>query len=115
MRPKREVPYDSNRKPTKRRRFRSLAFYGDPYKGNTPSTLVLNHKVAEEEMDVDKEWVEHLSNRMRDAVMTRIPDVTLNGDADKRYPGNLNFSFAYVEVRRCCCCGCCRSACLCCS
>lgn len=52
---------------------------------------------------MDKEWVEHLSNRMREAVMTRIPEVTLNGDADKRYPGNLNFSFAYVEVRcRCC-------------
>lgn len=55
-------------------------------------------------MDVDKEWVDHLSKRMYDAVMTRIPDVTLNGDADMRYPGNLNFSFAYVEVRAGACC-----------
>lgn len=62
-------------------------------------------------MDVDTEWVDYLSKRMYDAVMTRIPDVTLNGDVDKRYPGNLNFSFAYVEVRTrnrsavvsCCC------------
>ena len=29
--------------------------------------------------------------------MQRIPRVTLNGDAVHRYPGNLNFSFAYVE------------------
>lgn len=50
-------------------------------------------------MDIDKEWVEYLSKRMRDAVMSRIPEVTLNGDPEKRYPGNLNFSFAYVEVR----------------
>lgn len=57
-------------------------------------------QVAQEEMDVDKEWVDHLSKRMYDAVMSRIPDVTLNGDHDKRYPGNLNFSFAYVEVNR---------------
>lgn len=58
----------------------------------------MNIQVAQEEMDVDKEWVEYLSKRMHDAVMSRIPDVTLNGDHDKRYPGNLNFSFAYVEV-----------------
>ena len=50
---------------------------------------------------MDREWVDHLSKRMYDAVMSRIPDVTLNGDHDKRYPGNLNFSFAYVEVRAC--------------
>lgn len=47
---------------------------------------------------MDKKWVDYLSKRMHDAVMSRIPDVTLNGAADKRYPGNLNFSFAYVEV-----------------
>lgn len=54
-------------------------------------------QVAQEEMDVDKEWVEYLSKRMYDAVMSRIPSVTLNGDEKLRYPGNLNFSFAYVE------------------
>ena len=30
-------------------------------------------------------------------VLSKIPQVVLNGDADKRYIGNLNFSFAYVE------------------
>lgn len=52
-------------------------------------------------MDVDKEWVDYLSKRMHDAVMSRIPEVTLNGDSEQRYPGNLNFSFAYVEVCTC--------------
>lgn len=61
----------------------------------------MNLEVAQEEMEVDKEWVDYLSKRMYDAVMTRIPDVTLNGDADSRYPGNLNFSFAFVEVCVC--------------
>ncbi|CAM9332435.1 unnamed protein product, partial [Choristocarpus tenellus] len=54
-------------------------------------------QVAKEEMQNDKEWVEYLSQRMYKAVTERIPDVTLNGDFSRRYPGNLNFSFAYVE------------------
>lgn len=29
--------------------------------------------------------------------MSRMEHVVLNGDPDRRYPGNLNFSFAYVE------------------
>jgi len=29
--------------------------------------------------------------------MDQIPHVVLNGDEAMRYPGNLNFSFAYVE------------------
>ncbi|CAN0338248.1 unnamed protein product [Ascophyllum nodosum] len=67
---------------------------------NKATTYTMKRKrytVAREEMDLDKEWVDYLSKRMRDAVMSRIPEVTLNGDPEKRYPGNLNFSFAYVE------------------
>ena len=30
-------------------------------------------------------------------IIDRIPHVVLNGDENQRYPGNLNFSFAYVE------------------
>lgn len=30
-------------------------------------------------------------------IVDRIPSVVLNGDPDRRYIGNLNFSFAYVE------------------
>ena len=29
--------------------------------------------------------------------MDKLEHVTLNGDAEARYPGNLNLSFAYVE------------------
>lgn len=30
-------------------------------------------------------------------ITERIPHVVLNGDPERRYVGNLNFSFAYVE------------------
>jgi cysteine sulfinate desulfinase/cysteine desulfurase-like protein len=30
-------------------------------------------------------------------ILSRIPHVVINGDPDKRYIGNLNISFAYVE------------------
>ena len=29
--------------------------------------------------------------------MKELPDVTLNGDREHRWPGNLNFSFSCVE------------------
>ncbi|CAM9627924.1 unnamed protein product [Discosporangium mesarthrocarpum] len=54
-------------------------------------------QVAKEEMENDREWVDYLSDKMYKAIVSRIPNVTLNGDHNKRYPGNLNFSFAYVE------------------
>ena len=39
-----------------------------------------------------------LANRLRSAVLEAIPDVVENGDVEKRYPGCVNMSFAYVEV-----------------
>jgi cysteine desulfurase len=53
--------------------------------------------LAQREMPSDRDWIAHLSKRMRDGIMARIPDVVLNGDEEQRYIGNLNFSFAYVE------------------
>ena len=38
-----------------------------------------------------------LADRMLSEVQRRVPHVTLNGDIDRRFPGNLNLSFAYVE------------------
>ena len=38
-----------------------------------------------------------LADRMFSEVQRRVPHVTLNGDIDRRFPGNLNLSFAYVE------------------
>ena len=48
-------------------------------------------------MDRDRAWIGGLSRYMRDAIEDNIPEVTLNGDAQLRYDGCLNYSFAYVE------------------
>ncbi len=54
-------------------------------------------ELAAQEMERDSKWISYLSKRLHDGIVSRIPHVTLNGDAESRYPGNLNFSFAYVE------------------
>jgi len=54
-------------------------------------------KIAQEEMDYDSQWVKHLSDKLYNGITENIPEVVLNGDAKQRYPGNLNFSFSYVE------------------
>ena len=38
-----------------------------------------------------------LARRLEDAVTARLPEVKLNGDPDRRIPGNLNLSFAGVD------------------
>jgi cysteine desulfurase len=38
-----------------------------------------------------------LARRLYEGITSQIPDVILNGDAEKRLPGSLNLSFAYVE------------------
>ena len=54
-------------------------------------------KVCMDDMDFDREWITYLSNKLKTAITTRIPDVVLNGDEEARYNGNLSYSFAYVE------------------
>lgn len=41
---------------------------------------------------------------VRQLRLVQVPEIVLNGDKDSRYPGNVNISFAYVEVpqRQCC-------------
>jgi cysteine desulfurase len=53
--------------------------------------------IAKAEMGKDSEHVRRLSDKFLKAVMDEVPDVFLNGDRDKRYPGNINLSFAYIE------------------
>jgi len=53
--------------------------------------------IARSEMGKDVEHVRRLANKFLKAVMDEIPDVYLNGDREKRYPGNINLSFAYIE------------------
>lgn len=54
-------------------------------------------EIAEQDMEKDYAHVEKLSNRLKDGLMSQLDHVILNGDAEKRYPGCMNFSFAYVE------------------
>merc|ERR1712176_1024738 len=49
------------------------------------------------ERDFDKEWIEYLSEKLRQGIQERIPEVVRNGDPEHNYPGCLNYSFAYVE------------------
>ena len=56
-------------------------------------------RVAAREMDCDHQHVARLSKRLLDGIASRLDNIVLNGDATHRYPGNLNISFAFVEVR----------------
>lgn len=54
-------------------------------------------RLCVEDMDHDRAWIARLSDKLKHGIEARMEHVTLNGDAERRYPGNLNFSFAYVE------------------
>ncbi|OFW80574.1 MAG: IscS subfamily cysteine desulfurase [Alphaproteobacteria bacterium RIFCSPLOWO2_01_FULL_40_26] len=68
--------------------------------GTVPTPLVVGFGVAAEiaknEMQKDHEHIKKLSNKFYQAVM-KLTHVYLNGDYEKRIPGNLNFSFAGIE------------------
>lgn len=53
-------------------------------------------RIAKEDMAVDSARIASLSRRLMDG-MFKIEETYLNGDADQRYIGNVNISFAYVE------------------
>lgn len=69
--------------------------------GTLPTPLVVGlgkaAEIAKYEMDKDYQHIKYLSDKFYKAIVNKIPEVYLNGDAEKRYPGNLNLSFAYVE------------------
>lgn len=54
-------------------------------------------EVAMEECERDGKKVEYLFHKILNGVRENVPEVVVNGDVDKRYPGNLNISFAFVE------------------
>lgn len=58
-------------------------------------------QVAQEEMDRDHAHVNRLQQRLLEGIRSRLQGVQLNGaePGPLRYPGNVNLSFAYVEVR----------------
>jgi len=53
--------------------------------------------IAQKEMGAEAERLKTLRDKMFKALQEKLPDIYLNGDLDKRIPGNLNVSFAYVE------------------
>ncbi|KAI0559343.1 cysteine desulfurase IscS mitochondrial precursor [Gracilaria domingensis] len=69
--------------------------------GTLPTALVVGMgeaaRVSQQEMEYDLERMKTLSNRLYNGVVSRVPDVVLNGSKEHRFPGNLNMSFAYVE------------------
>lgn len=68
--------------------------------GTLPTPLVVGLGVAAEiaknEMEKDYAHIKKLSDKLYDGVM-KTTHVYLNGDKEKRYAGNLNFSFAGIE------------------
>mmetsp|Transcript_1455 Transcript_1455/g.2235 ORF Transcript_1455/g.2235 Transcript_1455/m.2235 type:complete len:292 (+) Transcript_1455:633-1508(+) len=69
--------------------------------GTLPTALCVGlgaaAEVAKYEMENDREWIGFLGDRLYNGIKSQLSDVTLNGDADTRYTGNVNLSFAYVE------------------
>jgi len=53
--------------------------------------------LAQQNMSKEIEQLKALTARFYEGITSQLDDVYLNGDNGKRIPGNLNFSFAYVE------------------
>jgi cysteine desulfurase len=53
--------------------------------------------LARQEMTAESERVLRLRETLRKALCERIPEVYVNGSLERRLPGNLNISFAFVE------------------
>lgn len=54
-------------------------------------------EIAVENLQENAAKVRKLRDHTLARVLSEIPDARLNGDSKRRLPGNLNFSFAYVE------------------
>lgn len=54
-------------------------------------------EVAQREMASDSAHVQRLAQRLYKGITEKLQGVQLNGDAQSRYWGNVNLSFAYVE------------------
>ncbi|XP_051272503.1 cysteine desulfurase, mitochondrial [Dicentrarchus labrax] len=69
--------------------------------GTVPTPLAVGLgaacSIAQHEMEYDHNRVSMLANRLVQKIMAGLPDVIMNGDPVRRYPGCVNLSFAYVE------------------
>lgn len=53
--------------------------------------------IADREMKEEVKRITKLSHRLHDGICQKLSHVYLNGDLERRIPGNLNLSFAFVE------------------
>jgi len=53
--------------------------------------------LAVDEMESESCRLTGLRDKLKNTIMSQLDEVYLNGHAEKRLPGNLNISFAYVE------------------
>lgn len=69
--------------------------------GTVPTPLVVGlgaaAEIAQKEMQEEAKRIEGLSKYFFQKLTKSVPEIYVNGDLNKRYPGNLNISFAYVE------------------
>ncbi|KAI7687105.1 hypothetical protein SSS_05206 [Sarcoptes scabiei] len=69
--------------------------------GTVPTHLVVGLgtacQIAMKEMKYDMKWIERLSKKLVDGIMSQVSHVIRNGDPEMTYPGCVNLSFAYVE------------------
>jgi cysteine desulfurase len=54
--------------------------------------------IAAAEMETEAGRLRHLRDRFFEAIRARIPEVVLNGDPERRIPGNLNLGFPGADA-----------------
>jgi cysteine desulfurase len=57
-------------------------------------------RIAGEEMGSDAAHLRHLADRFLDRVLAGVPGARLNGHRTRRFPGNINITFAGVDGNR---------------
>ncbi|GLT44228.1 hypothetical protein SLA2020_181380 [Shorea laevis] len=69
--------------------------------GTVPTPLVVGMgaacEVAMKEMEYDDKRITALQERLLNGIREKLEGVVVNGSVERRYAGNLNLSFAYVE------------------
>ena len=69
--------------------------------GTLPTPLIVGFGKASEiariEMEAELSRVKNLSTKLIENLQKTIPEIYINGNLNKKYPGNINISFAYVE------------------
>jgi len=69
--------------------------------GTVPTPLIVGlgkaAEIASIRMKEDFDKIKKLADRFSNAIKEEIPDVYFNGNQDKKWPGCINISFAYIE------------------